>query len=106
MLSLFQMLSTASLLLFLLNSAHAQDRARGETLYRANNCIQCHGVNGQGVPGEKGPRIGDWYILTSLNNFKSGERINPEMMPYIQNLSDTDYRDLSAYIASLTGQDI
>lgn len=86
----------------------AQDKARGAQLYQANNCIQCHGDQGQGVFSELGPRIGgqyDWYILKTLNDFKSGARQNPEMMPYIQSLSEQDYRDLSAYVASLSGID-
>jgi cytochrome c553 len=106
MLSLFPRFAILTLFVFAMIPAHAQDRARGETLYKANNCIQCHGTNGQGVASEKGPRIGgqyDWYILTSLNNFKSRERVNPEMYPYIQNLSETDYRDLAAYVSSLSG---
>jgi cytochrome c553 len=95
-----------SLLCLISPSVNAQDRARGAQLYQANNCIQCHGVQGEGIMAEKGPRIGgqyDWYILKTLNDFKSGSRQNPEMMPYIASLSEQDYRDLAAYVATLTG---
>lgn len=86
----------------------AQDAQRGQTLYENNNCMMCHGNNGQGIPSQQGPRIGgqhDWYLLTSLNNFKSKERKNPEMYPYIEALSEQDFKDLAAYVSTLSGQE-
>ncbi len=80
----------------------AADAARGKTLYA--KCILCHGDNGEGKESQKAPRIGgqhDWYLYTSLTMFKSGERKNPAMMPYIKNLSDSDFQDLAAYISTL-----
>lgn len=85
----------------------SQDAERGETLYKENNCLQCHGAQGQGVEDQNGPRIGgqfDWYLLTSLKAFKSQERQNPEMYPFIENLSDQDFKDLAAYVSSLSGR--
>jgi cytochrome c553 len=86
----------------------AQDAQRGEILYDDNNCMMCHGNNGQGVPSENGPRIGgqhDWYILTSLNNFKAKVRSNPAMYPYIKSLSEQDFKDLAAFVPTLTGME-
>lgn len=93
------------LLLFILtlnSPLMAQDVARGKELYA--QCIQCHGENGEGNIEKNAPRIGgqhDWYILLSLNNFKSRERKNPDMMPFIKNLSEKDFQDLAAYVSQL-----
>lgn len=86
----------------------AQDAQRGQTLYEENNCMMCHGNVGQGVVSQNGPRIGgqhDWYILTSLNAFKGKERENPEMYPYIQALSEQDFKDLAAFVSTLSGME-
>lgn len=85
-----------------LKISFAQDIERGQSLYQS--CIACHGSVGQGNPAERAPRIGgqfDWYIVTSLKDFKSGERLNPEMQPYIEDLSEQDFIDLAAYISQL-----
>lgn len=83
-------------------SVMAQDAARGQTLY--NTCIQCHGEKGEGNASMKAPRIGGqhtWYIESSIQKFKSGERKNPTMLPFIKNLNETDIADLAAYVATL-----
>lgn len=90
--------------LFLMTAspAFAQDAARGQTLYQT--CIQCHGEKGEGNLQMKAPRIGgqfDWYIITSINMFKSGERKNPTMQPFIKDLGDKDIADLAAYVSTL-----
>lgn len=80
----------------------AADATNGQKLYKA--CISCHGQSGEGNPAMKAPRIGgqhDWYLLTQLNMFKSKERKNPAMFPFIKNLSESDFADLSAYISTL-----
>lgn len=87
-------------------SASAQDIARGGQLYQSSNCMMCHGVQGEGLSSFLGPKIGgqhDWYLLTALNDFKARERKNPEMYPYIQNLTEKDFKDLASYISTLTG---
>ena len=80
----------------------AQDAAHGQALY--STCIQCHGEKGEGNPAQKAPRIGgqhSWYIESSIQKFKSGERKNPTMLPFIKNLSDKDVADLAAYVSTL-----
>lgn len=87
--------------------AYAQDIARGEQLYQS--CIECHGSMGQGNPAERAPMIGgqfDWYIVTSLNDFKSGERENPDMEPFIADLDEQDFKDLAAYISTLEVEEL
>lgn len=84
------------------SSAQAQDAAKGAELYKT--CIQCHGDQGLGLVEKNAPRIAgqyDWYIVTSLKAFKSGERKNPEMLPFIKGLSEKDFADLAAYITKL-----
>lgn len=80
----------------------AQDAARGAELFKT--CIECHGDKGLGMAEKNAPRIAgqlDWYILSSLKAFKSGERKNPDMLPYIKGLSDQDFADLAAHISKM-----
>ena len=79
------------------------DAQKGQTLYQ--NCISCHGTNGEGSIVEKTPRVAgqhDWYIISSIKAFQLGkERKHPKMLPYIKNLSDQDIEDLAAYLSGL-----
>lgn len=81
----------------------SQDAQRGQTLYKA--CIQCHGDNGLGLKEKNAPMIAgqhDWYIESSILAFKKGvERKNPEMLPYIKNLTGQDIKDLAAYVSKM-----
>lgn len=91
-------------LLFMLMSVSAftQDAEKGKALFAT--CVQCHGADGYGMEKQKAPRIAgqhDWYIVLSLQKFKSGERKNPTMLPFIKKLSDKDFSDLAAYISKL-----
>ncbi|MBT3584097.1 MAG: cytochrome c [Halobacteriovoraceae bacterium] len=84
------------------NGLWAQDSSRGKTLFKT--CVQCHGNSGEGKIEKSAPRIGgqhDWYIYSTLNLFKSGTRKNPDMNPYIANLTDQDFKDLAAYVSKL-----
>ena len=97
-------MKSAVILFFFLSITNvlAQDAAKGMNLY--NTCIQCHGEKGEGNLKEEAPRIGgqfDWYILASLKSFKSGERKNLKMLPYIQKLTEQDFKDLAAYVSTL-----
>ncbi|WP_419168428.1 c-type cytochrome [Halobacteriovorax sp.] len=95
-------LALITLGIFSMNSVQAQSVANGKTLY--NRCVSCHGENGEGKKSMKAPRIAgqyDWYIYSSLVQFKTGERKNPDMLPFIKNLKDSDFKDLAAYISTL-----
>ena len=88
--------------IFISTFSFAQNTERGKNLY--SKCIQCHGDKGQGNKEMSAPRIGgqyDWYIYSSLVDFKSGARENVEMQPYIKNLGEKDFKDLAAYIATI-----
>jgi len=53
----------------------AGDAARGEALYAP--CAACHGTQGEGNEALSGPPLAgqsDWYLVTQLNNFRSGAR--------------------------------
>lgn len=66
-------------------------------------CQACHGANGNSAnpewPSLAG--IGADYISEQLQNFKSGKRNNPVMMPNVMTLSADDMADLGAYFDSL-----
>ena len=53
------------------------DAARGEVEFAV--CAVCHGEQGEGFEEYGAPRIGaqeDWYVITSLKNFRKGLRAN------------------------------
>lgn len=83
-------------------TVNAADAVKGKSLY--SRCVSCHGANGEGKESQQAPKIAgqfDWYIYSSLVQFKTKERVNPTMFPFIKNLSDQDYQDLAAYISGL-----
>src|SRR3984893_936936 len=71
---------------------------------KAATCQACHGANGNSTnpewPSLAG--IGADYIAEQLNNFKTGKRASPVMMPMTANLTAADMADLGAYFDSLT----
>lgn len=86
------------------------DPERGKTLYAP--CVACHGTDGAGNQQLNAPPINhasDWYLLTSLKNFKQGVRgTNPKdttgmlMRPMSMTLADEQaMKDVIAYIMSL-----
>jgi cytochrome c553 len=69
-----------------------------------SKCIVCHGQLGEGKKSQNAPKIGGqyaWYVTAQLKKFKSKERINAVMDPYISKLSDQDFSDLGEYISKL-----
>ena len=71
---------------------------------KAAVCAACHGAQGissnplwPNLAGQK-----DQYILKQLKAFKSGARKEPTMFPFIQNLTDIDFKNLAAYFSSLS----
>lgn len=84
------------------SSAIAQGNAQAGAA-KAVVCQACHGANGNSVnpewPSLAG--LGADYIVQQLENFKSGKRANPIMMPNAMTLSPEDMADLGAYFDSL-----
>ena len=71
---------------------------------KAATCQACHGANGNSTnpewPSLAG--LGADYIAEQLNNFKTGKRASPVMMPMTANLTADDMADLGLYFDSLT----
>jgi cytochrome c553 len=70
---------------------------------KATTCQACHGANGNSSnpewPSLAG--LGADYIADQLNNFKTGKRASPVMMPMTVNLTTDDMADLGMYFDSL-----
>ncbi len=89
------------------------DAEKGKALY--TTCAACHGSNGEGNEALGSPDLriaNDWYLVTQLNNFRSGSRgshpadINGmQMRASVQLLNDDEaIRDVVSYITTLRNQ--
>ena len=70
---------------------------------KAIACQTCHGLDGlskmpdaPNIAGNPEP-----YLVRQLNAFKKGERKNEMMSVVVQQMSDQDIEDLSAYYAAI-----
>jgi cytochrome c553 len=95
-----------------LNPAHAADAANGKLLAAAHNCAACHGANLNSPVSPEYPKLAGQhadYIYWALRQYQMGNdnpllgRSNPIMRAQVQTLSQSDLRDLAAYIESLPG---
>lgn len=77
------------------------DLAAGEAKYTAV-CASCHGADGNsGVPAN--PKVAQQhpeYLLKQLQEFKSGKRPSPIMQAFAAQLSDTDMKNIAAYLGA------
>ncbi len=89
------------------------DPAKGEATYAL--CVACHGPEGMGNKDLQSPPIvntHDWYMLTQLQNYKSGVRgadpgdmAGATMRPMAMTLADEQaMKDVIAYILTLRGE--
>lgn len=66
-------------------------------------CSACHGKDGVSIaalyPNLCGQKAE--YLVTQLEAFRSGTRVNPIMAPMAKNLSDADIANLGAYFSAL-----
>ena len=80
----------------------AGDAAAGKA--KAAVCAACHGPAGVSVnplwPSLAGQQ--PMYLARQIRLFRDGERVEPTMQPFVQNLSDQDVDDIAAYYASLS----
>lgn len=76
--------------------------ARGERLAK-ERCAGCHGIDGRGSAADYPSLAGQHaeYIVKQIFHFKTGQRINPVMMPVIDKLMAVDIRALSQHFAAL-----
>ena len=76
-------------------------------------CVQCHGADARGNIDEFGPSLAgasDWYLITQLQNFKTGVRgthaddvTGAKMRPFSMTLpSEQAMKDVIAYIGTLS----
>lgn len=74
----------------------------GHDLYK--KCVVCHGKRGEGKKSQNAPRVGGqfaWYLEKQITNMKEGVRVNEKMLPYIKKLSESDIKDLAAYLSKI-----
>ncbi len=68
------------------------------------NCYECHGEKGEGNPEKKGPLIAgqhDWYVIDQIKQMKAGQRVNQDMMPYLEKIDENDIKAVAKYIKYL-----
>lgn len=77
----------------------------GKMVYtKKGKCLTCHGSDAMGKASQQAPRLAGqhaWYIFTSLKDFKSGERKNTKMLPYIKKLTEEDFQAVAKYLSGL-----
>ncbi len=70
---------------------------------KAAQCAACHGKDGLSrrpdVPHISGQS--EIYMRAQLRQYRSGERVHPEMNVIAKNLSDADIDDLVAWYSSI-----
>jgi cytochrome c553 len=71
-----------------------------------DNCVRCHGANGEGNEEKFYPRIQGQhyeYLMRQYKWIKEGKRrnANPDMIAQIQNFSDQDTIDVLDYVSRL-----
>ncbi|MEA3150782.1 MAG: hypothetical protein QOD56_1721 [Gammaproteobacteria bacterium] len=98
-LALFAGMTALSSILSL--SAHAADPVLGEKKFYT--CVGCHGIENykNAYPDYDVPRLRHQnaaYIVSALQEYKSGERPHPTMHAQASSLSDQDMEDIAAYL--------
>lgn len=79
------------------------DLELGEKLYK-DNCVQCHGDNGQGMPDKYYPRIQGQhykYLVRQFEWIRDGKRrnANPDMIKQIAGFSDKDMQAVMDFVS-------
>lgn len=95
-----------------LQPVFAADAAHGKALVDAHNCAACHGLGLTQPITPDYPKLAGQhadYIFWALRQYQMGTgnpnlgRNNPIMQAQVQTLSESDMRDIAAYIESLPG---
>ena len=94
------------------NAAHAADAGNGKVLSDSHNCAACHGVNLNKPVSPEYPKLAGQhadYIYWALRQYQMGVgnphlgRNNAIMQAQVQSLSQSDMKDIAAYVESLSG---
>jgi len=93
-------LIAATIAIASLSATHAQDVEAGRK--KAEACTACHGVNGNSTVAQFPVLAGQTsrYLYLQLKDFKEGRRAEPQMEPFIKDLTRADMLDLAAYFAA------
>ena len=92
--------------------AHAADADNGKNLVATHNCAACHGATLNNPVSPEYPKLAgqfDDYIFFAMRAYQVGGgnplfgRNNAIMAAQVQGLSESDLRDIGAYIQSLPG---
>lgn len=69
---------------------------------KAEVCVACHGVNGNSTVPQFPILAGQTarYVYLQLKDFKEGRRSEPQMEPFVKDLSRQDMLDLAAFFAA------
>ncbi|HTR06392.1 MAG TPA: cytochrome c [Paraburkholderia sp.] len=95
-----------------LQPAYAADASNGKVLADSHNCAACHGPGLNKPVSPEYPKLAGQhadYIYWALRQYQMGSgnphlgRNNPIMQAQVQSLSQSDMKDLAAYIESLKG---
>lgn len=78
----------------------AQDLEAGRR--KAEVCVACHGPGGQSASPAYPVLAGQTsrYLYLQLKDFKEGRREEPQMSPFVKDLSRQDMLDLAAFFAA------
>jgi cytochrome c553 len=93
----------ASLILAASAPALAADPEAGQK--KSQQCVQCHGPDGNS-PSAEFPRIAGQhydYLVQALKDYRAGNRKNPVMAPMAANLTTRDIEDLAAFYSKQRG---
>jgi len=69
-------------------------------------CALCHGVYGQGAPGDLSPRIAGLpkeYLIKAMKDHRDSKRLYPLMVRTagLKEMSESDYEDIATYLTGL-----
>jgi cytochrome c553 len=90
----------AILLALLPFTAAAQDAAAGKA--KAQVCAACHGADGNSADPQYPNLAGQTsqYLYMQIRDFKEGRREDPQMSPFVKDLSRKDMFDIAAYYSA------
>lgn len=99
-----QILIAGAMLLLAPVAFAAGDSTAGKD--KAYTCTGCHGISGykNAYPNYHVPKIGGQnyeYLVTALQEYRSGGRKHPTMRAQSESMTDQDIEDIAAYLSEL-----